>query len=122
MFERSKLRPEKNFHSRNAIKTVKWGLAFPKKSCYSQKVMKVLVIDDDQSLLTIWTTVLKKDGFEVITALDGKHSLVAEAKGAPARERMRCCEIKQHAHAMLSRGEIADRQRDRAGRVSQSIT
>lgn len=37
--------------------------------------MKVLLIDDDQAILTVFETALKKEGFEVITALDGKTGL-----------------------------------------------
>ena len=33
--------------------------------------MKILLIDDDEALLTIFGTALKKDGFDVITASDG---------------------------------------------------
>lgn len=33
--------------------------------------MKILLIDDDEALLTIFGTALKKDGFEVVTASDG---------------------------------------------------
>lgn len=37
--------------------------------------MKILLIDDDSDLLTIFETTLKKEGFEVITALDGAAGL-----------------------------------------------
>jgi len=34
--------------------------------------MKILLIDDDESLLTVFQTALTQEGFEVITAMDGK--------------------------------------------------
>lgn len=37
--------------------------------------MKVLLIDDDQTLVTIFSTALKKNGLETIAALDGKTGL-----------------------------------------------
>lgn len=37
--------------------------------------MKILLIDDDTSLLTIFETALKKEGFEVSTAFDGKSGI-----------------------------------------------
>ncbi len=33
--------------------------------------MKVLIIDDDQDLTAIFVTILKKEGFEMLTAQDG---------------------------------------------------
>ena len=37
--------------------------------------MKVLLVDDDQALLTVFETALKQEGFEVITATSGKDAL-----------------------------------------------
>lgn len=37
--------------------------------------MKILLIDDDTSLLTIFETALKTEGFEVATAFDGKSGI-----------------------------------------------
>ena len=34
--------------------------------------MRVLIIDDDEAMIGIWTTVLKKDAIEVLTASTGK--------------------------------------------------
>ena len=36
------------------------------------KGVKVLIIDDDQSITSVWSTVLQKDGFEVTTSESGK--------------------------------------------------
>lgn len=37
--------------------------------------MKILIIDDDTELSTIFATALKKDGFDVITASDGNSGI-----------------------------------------------
>ncbi len=37
--------------------------------------MKVLLVDDDEALLTIFQTTLTKDGFEVVTALNGQSGI-----------------------------------------------
>ena len=37
--------------------------------------MKVLIIDDDQMLIDVWSLVLKKEGYEVITAGTGHDGL-----------------------------------------------
>lgn len=37
--------------------------------------MKVLIVDDDEALSTLFSTVLEKDGFEVTTAFDGRSGL-----------------------------------------------
>ena len=37
--------------------------------------MKVLLVDDDEALLTIFQTTLTKDGFEVITAPNGQSGI-----------------------------------------------
>lgn len=37
--------------------------------------MKVLLVDDDQALLTIFEESLKKDGFEVVTATTGQQGI-----------------------------------------------
>lgn len=36
---------------------------------------KILLIDDDQAIITVFETALKKNGFEVVTAQDGKTGL-----------------------------------------------
>ncbi len=36
---------------------------------------KILLVDDDQSILTIFESALKNAGFDVITAMDGKTGL-----------------------------------------------
>lgn len=36
---------------------------------------KVLIVDDDQALLTVFTTALQKAGFEVLTALTGTEGI-----------------------------------------------
>lgn len=36
---------------------------------------KVLVIDDDQALVTTWSIALEKEGFEVITATSGQEGI-----------------------------------------------
>ncbi|HEX8932459.1 MAG TPA: response regulator [Patescibacteria group bacterium] len=45
--------------------------------------MKVLIIDDDEAMIGIWSTVLKKDGLEVITAPSGKLGLELAQKNIP---------------------------------------
>lgn len=37
--------------------------------------MKVLMIDDDQMLIDVWSMVLKKEGYEVVTASTGKEGI-----------------------------------------------
>jgi DNA-binding response OmpR family regulator len=37
--------------------------------------MKVLLVDDDQALLTVFETALKQEGFEVVTSTTGKEAL-----------------------------------------------
>lgn len=37
--------------------------------------MKILLVDDDQAILTVFETALKKEGFEVASAQDGKTGL-----------------------------------------------
>lgn len=37
--------------------------------------MKILIIDDDEALLTVYTTAFKKEGYEVITAVNGQQGL-----------------------------------------------
>jgi twitching motility two-component system response regulator PilH len=37
--------------------------------------MKILLVDDDQSLLTVFSTALVKDGFEAVTAETGEDGL-----------------------------------------------
>lgn len=37
--------------------------------------MKILIIDDDTELSTIFSTALRKEGFEVITAIDGNSGI-----------------------------------------------
>lgn len=37
--------------------------------------MKVLLVDDDQALQTVFSTALKTDGFQVVNAYDGKSAL-----------------------------------------------
>jgi two-component system, OmpR family, alkaline phosphatase synthesis response regulator PhoP len=37
--------------------------------------MKILIIDDDQMLIDVWSMVLKKEGYEVVTASSGREGL-----------------------------------------------
>jgi len=37
--------------------------------------MKVLLVDDDQALQTVFSTALKTDGFQIVNAYDGKSAL-----------------------------------------------
>lgn len=37
--------------------------------------MKILIIDDDQMLIDVWSLVLKKEGYEVITAGSGREGV-----------------------------------------------
>jgi DNA-binding response OmpR family regulator len=43
--------------------------------------MRILLIDDDQALLTIFSTALTKDGYEVTTASDGASGIQAGKNG-----------------------------------------
>ena len=45
--------------------------------------MKVLIIDDDEAMIGIWSTVLKKDNLEVLTAGSGKLGLELATKNIP---------------------------------------
>lgn len=45
--------------------------------------MKVLIIDDDEAVTGIWSTVLKKEGFEVMTAGTGKLGIELAQKNLP---------------------------------------
>lgn len=45
--------------------------------------MKVLIIDDDEAIISIWTTVLKKDNFELFTAGTGKLGIELAQKNLP---------------------------------------
>lgn len=36
---------------------------------------KILIVDDDEALTTVFSTALKADGYEVVTAVDGKSGL-----------------------------------------------
>lgn len=45
--------------------------------------MKVLIIDDDEAIISIWTTVLKKDSIELLTAGTGKLGIEIATKNVP---------------------------------------
>lgn len=45
--------------------------------------MKVLIIDDDEAMIGIWSTVLKKESIEVITAGSGKLGIELAQKNVP---------------------------------------
>lgn len=45
--------------------------------------MKVLIIDDDEAMIGIWSTVLKKDEIEVMTAGTGKLGIEIAQKNLP---------------------------------------
>ncbi len=45
--------------------------------------MKILIIDDDETIVGIWTIVLKKDNFEVLNATSGQVGLSLAAKEKP---------------------------------------
>lgn len=45
--------------------------------------MKVLIIDDDQMLIDVWSLVLKKEGYEVITASSGREGIELAKKEQP---------------------------------------
>jgi CheY-like chemotaxis protein len=45
--------------------------------------MKVLIIDDDEAMIGIWSTVLKKDAIEVVTAATGKLGIELAQKNIP---------------------------------------
>ena len=44
---------------------------------------KILIIDDDQTIVSIWTMALKSENFEVITASTGKDGLEKAQKDKP---------------------------------------
>lgn len=45
--------------------------------------MKILIIDDDQMLINVWSLVLKKEGFEVFTASSGREGIEMTKKELP---------------------------------------
>lgn len=45
--------------------------------------MKVLIIDDDEAMIGIWSTVLKKESIEVLTAGSGKLGIELATKNVP---------------------------------------
>lgn len=45
--------------------------------------MKVLIIDDDQMLIDVWSLVLKKEGYEVLTAATGHEGMETAKKDHP---------------------------------------
>jgi len=45
--------------------------------------MKVLIIDDDEAMIGIWSTVLTKDAIEVISASTGKLGIELATKNIP---------------------------------------
>lgn len=45
--------------------------------------MKILIIDDDAMLVDVWSIVLKKDGFEVVSAQTGKEGIEAARRDKP---------------------------------------
>jgi len=45
--------------------------------------MKVLIIDDDEAMIGIWSTVLSKDAIEVISASTGKLGIELATKNLP---------------------------------------
>ncbi len=45
--------------------------------------MKVLIIDDDQMLIDVWSMVLTKEGYEVLTAGSGREGIELAKKELP---------------------------------------
>lgn len=45
--------------------------------------MKVLIIDDDTNIAEIWTITLKQNGFEVISAINGRSGIDQAKAGKP---------------------------------------
>src|SRR5207302_229366 len=45
--------------------------------------MKVLLVDDEQAIIDVFSHVLKKDGYDVITAMSGKDALDIAKKEKP---------------------------------------
>lgn len=45
--------------------------------------MKVLIIDDDEAVVAIWTTALTKDGFVVLSAVTGKMGIEQAQNNIP---------------------------------------
>ncbi|MEK7571977.1 MAG: response regulator [Patescibacteria group bacterium] len=45
--------------------------------------MRILIIDDDQNITSIWTVVLKNAGFEVIHAVTGRDGIEQAKKNLP---------------------------------------
>lgn len=45
--------------------------------------MKILIIDDDPSIVDIWSIILLKEGYEIITASTGKDGLNLAKKEIP---------------------------------------
>lgn len=45
--------------------------------------MKVLLVDDDEAIITVFSTALKKEGFEVANASNGKEGIEKAKSEAP---------------------------------------
>src|SRR6266852_2411461 len=45
--------------------------------------MKVLIIDDDQMIITMWTVALKQENYEVIAATNGKQGIDEAKRNMP---------------------------------------
>jgi CheY-like chemotaxis protein len=45
--------------------------------------MKILIIDDDQMLIDVWSMVLTKEGYEVLTAGSGREGIELAKKEQP---------------------------------------
>ncbi len=45
--------------------------------------MKVLLVDDDDALMTVFSTALKKEGYDTVTAKDGKSGLAKTESEKP---------------------------------------
>ena len=45
--------------------------------------MKILIIDDDPSIVDIWSIILQKEGYEIVTAATGKDGLTLAKKEMP---------------------------------------
>src|SRR5438067_1734882 len=45
--------------------------------------MKILIIDDDQMIINMWSVALKNEGYEVFSATNGKQGIEEAKRNAP---------------------------------------
>ena len=46
-------------------------------------MLKILIVDDDERLLTLYSTILRREGYEVVTASDAEKGCALAVSGQP---------------------------------------